>query len=172
MARRMYIAKYTQWCFTKEDFMKRLIAAALCLVVLCIAVSAMAQERGSKDEAVAMVKKAVAAIKADGKDKAFAVINAPGGPFHDRDLYVVVYDLSGKCLAHGANPKQIGKDLLELRDPDGKFFVKERVEMAKTQPSFWQDYKFLNPVTRQIEPKSMYLEKVDDILVGCGIYKP
>lgn len=152
--------------------MKRLIAVALCLVVLCIAVSAMAQERGSKDEAVAMVQKAVAAIKADGKDKAFAAINAPGGAFHDGDLYVVVYDLSGKCLAHGANPKQIGKDLLELRDPDGKFFVKERVEMAKTQPSFWQDYKFLNPVTRQIEPKSMYLEKVDDMLVGCGVYKP
>ena len=111
-------------------------------------------------------------VKADGKDQTFAVINAPGGPYHDRDLYVVVYDLSGKCLAHGANPKQIGKDLLELRDPDGKFFVKERVEMAKTQPSFWQDYKFLNPVTRQIEPKSMYLEKVDDMLVGCGVYKP
>ncbi|HML54864.1 MAG TPA: cache domain-containing protein [Solidesulfovibrio magneticus] len=152
--------------------MKRLLVVALCFAVLGFAATAMAEERGSKDEAVAMVKKAVAAIKADGKDQTFAVINAPGGPYHDRDLYVVVYDLSGKCLAHGANPKQIGKDLLELRDPDGKFFVKERVEMAKTQPSFWQDYKFLNPVTRQIEPKSMYLEKVDDMLVGCGIYKP
>ena len=152
--------------------MKRLLVVALCLAVMGFAATAMAEERGTKDEAVAMVKKAVAAIKADGKDKAFAAINAPGGTFHDRDLYVVVYDLSGKCLAHGANPKQIGKDLLELRDPDGTFFVKERVEMAKTQASFWQGYKFLNPMTRQIEPKSMYLEKVDDVLVGCGVYKP
>ena len=156
----------------KNTFRPTLIAAALCLAVLSVAATAMAEERGSKDEAVAMVKKAVAAIKADGKEKAFAAIDDPKGPYRDRDLYVVVYDLSGKCLAHGANPKQIGKDLLELRDPDGKFFVKERVEMAKTQPSFWQDYKFLNPVTRQIEPKSMYLEKVDDMLVGCGVYKP
>jgi signal transduction histidine kinase len=157
---------------TKEDSMKRLTTAVLFLALSCFAAIAMADDRGTKDEAVAMVKKAVAAIKTDGKEKAFEAINAPGAPFHDRDLYVVVYDLSGKCLAHGANPKQIGKDLLELRDPDGKFFVKERVEMAKTQDSFWQDYKFLNPVTRQIEPKSMYMEKVDGMLVGCGVYKP
>lgn len=119
-----------------------------------------------------MVQKAVAAIKADGRDKAFAAIDDPKGPFRDRDLYVVVYDLTGKCLAHGANPRQIGKDLIELRDPDGKFFVKERVELAKTKDSFWQDYKFLDPMTKLIEPKSMYLEKMGDILVGCGIYKP
>jgi signal transduction histidine kinase len=153
--------------------MKRPIPVWLCLAVLCLAASAaLAQEsKGTKEEAVAMVKKAVAAIKADGKEKTFAAIDDPNGPYRDRDLYVVVYDLSGKCLAHGANPKQIGKDLLELRDPDGKFFVKERVELGKTKDSFWQDYKFLNPSNKLIEPKSMYLEKVDGMLVGCGVYK-
>lgn len=153
--------------------MKRLPLVWLCLVGLCFtAAIARAEDRGTKEEAVAMVQKAVAAIKADGREKTFSAINDPKGPFNDRDLYVVVYDLQGKCLAHGANPKQIGKDLTELRDPDGKFFVKERVELAKTKDSFWQDYKFLNPMTKLIEPKSMYMEKVDDIMVGCGIYKP
>ena len=76
-------------------------------------------------EGLAMVKKAVAAIKADGKEKTFSAIDDPNGPYRDRDLYVVVYDLSGKCLAHGANPKQIGKDLLELRDPDGTLLSPE-----------------------------------------------
>ncbi len=153
--------------------MKRPLLVWLCLAVLCLAASAaLAQEsKGTKEEAVAMVKKAVAAIKADGKEKTFSAIDDPNGPYRDRDLYVVVYDLSGKCLAHGANPKQIGKDLLELRDPDGKFFVKERVELGKTKDSFWQDYKFLNPSNKLIEPKSMYLEKVDGMLVGCGVYK-
>lgn len=157
----------------KEAPMKRLSYSALCLFLLLLtAMPAAAQDRGTKDEAVAMVKKAIAAIKADGNEKAFAAINDKAGPFQDRDLYVVVYNLDGKCLAHGANAKQIGKDLLELRDPDGKFFVKERVALGKTQDSFWQDYKFLNPQTKQIEPKSMYLEKTGDLLVGCGIYKP
>ncbi|EFL49817.1 putative cache sensor protein [Solidesulfovibrio fructosivorans JJ]] len=153
--------------------MKRLSLILLCLVGLSLVAAPLwAQNRGTKKEAEAMVKKAVAAIKADGREKAFAAIDDPKGPFRDRDLYVVVYDLQGKCLAHGANSKQIGKDLIGLRDPDGKFFVKERVELAKTHDSFWQDYKFINPMTKLIEPKSMYMEKVGDILVGCGIYKP
>ncbi|MGE4536923.1 MAG: cache domain-containing protein [Desulfovibrio sp.] len=153
--------------------MKRLSLLFLFLVGLSLVAAPLwAQNRGTKEEAEAMVKKAVAAIKADGREKAFAAIDDPKGPFRDRDLYVVVYDLQGKCLAHGANSKQIGKDLIGLRDPDGKFFVKERVELAKTHDSFWQDYKFINPMTKLIEPKSMYMEKVGDILVGCGIYKP
>ena len=43
--------------------------------------------------------------------------------------------------------------------------------MAKTKGSGWQDYKFVNPETKQIEPKSMYIEKYDNVIVACGIYK-
>jgi hypothetical protein len=49
--------------------------------------------------------------------------------------------------------------------------VKERVELAKTKNKFWQQYKFTNPVTKQIEHKAMYMETMGDVLVGCGIYK-
>uniref|UniRef100_I2Q6E6 Cache domain protein n=1 Tax=Desulfovibrio sp. U5L TaxID=596152 RepID=I2Q6E6_9BACT len=153
--------------------MKRLPLVWLCLALCCfLPAAALAEERGTKEEAMAMVQKAVAAIKADGQEKAFAAINDPKGPFVDRDLYVVVYDLHGKCLAHGANAKQIGRDLTELRDPDGKFFIKERIELGQAKENFWQDYKYLNPMTKLIEPKSMYMEKTGDLLVGCGIYKP
>ncbi|EHJ47933.1 Cache type 2 domain protein [Solidesulfovibrio carbinoliphilus subsp. oakridgensis] len=153
--------------------MKRLPLVWLCLVLCCLLpAAALAEERGSKEEAMAMVQKAVAAIKADGQEKTFAAISDSKGPFVDRDLYVVVYDLHGKCLAHGANAKQIGRDLTELRDPDGKFFIKERIELGKAKDNFWQDYKYLNPMTKLIEPKSMYMEKTGDLLVGCGIYKP
>jgi signal transduction histidine kinase len=132
---------------------------------------ARAAEFGTAAEAEALVKKAAAYIKANGKEKAFSEISNPKGPFTDRDLYVVVYDLNGKCLAHGQNPKMAGKDLIDLKDPDGKAFVKERVEMAKSKDKFWQDYKFTNPLNKKIEPKSMYLEKHGDLMVGCGIYK-
>ena len=132
---------------------------------------AQSAEIGTAAEAEAMVKKAAAYIKANGKDKGFAEISNPQGPFKDRDLYVVVYDLNGKCLAHGQNPKMAGKDLIEMKDPDGKAFVKERVELAKTKDKFWQDYKFTNPVSKKVEPKSMYMEKHGDMLIGCGIYK-
>lgn len=151
--------------------MKRIITLSLAILILTFGGVAAAAEFGTPAEAEAMVKKAVAEVKAAGKDKAFAEFSNPKGKFVDRDLYITVYDLSGKCLAHGANAKMIGKDLLDLKDPDGKFFVKERIEIAKAKGGGWQDYKFTNPVTKKVEPKAMYFEKAGDIIVACGAYK-
>jgi cytochrome c len=156
--------------------MKRLFSIAIAALAMAFAVApAAAQDKakGTAAEATAMVEKAIAHIKKAGRDKAFADFNNPKGPFTDRDLYVVVYDMTGKVLSHGANPKMIGKDVIELRDNDGKYFVKERVEMMSKGPNAkgWQDYKFLNPVSKQIEPKSMFIQRFEDMIVGCGIYK-
>jgi cytochrome c len=141
------------------------------LFLLTTMATVMAAEFGTAAEAEALVKKAVAAFKANGKEKAFADFSNPKGPFVDRDLYIFVYDLNGKCVAHGANQKMIGKDLIEMKDVDGKLYVKERIEIAKTKGKGWQDYKFTNPVSKKIEQKSAYIEKLDDLIVGCGIYK-
>jgi cytochrome c len=110
-------------------------------------------------------------MKANGKEKTFAEVNNPKGQFTDRDLYIFVYDLHGKCVAHGFNQKMIGKDLAEMKDPDGKLYVKERIEIAKTKGSGWQDYKFTNPVTKKLEPKTAFVQKHEDLIVGCGAYK-
>ena len=123
------------------------------------------------DDATAMVKKGVAFIKASGKDKGYAEISSKTSQFKKEDLYLVVYGLDGTVHAHGANEKMIGKNLIELKDIDGKPFVKERVELAKTKGTFWQDYKFTNPETKKIEPKAMYCEKLDETVVCGGIYK-
>lgn len=122
-------------------------------------------------EATAMVKKGVAFIKASGKEKGYAEISTKGGQFTDRDLYLAVYGMDGTVRAHGANEKMVGKNLIELKDVDGKAFVKERVDLAASKGTFWQDYKFTNPVSKKIEPKSMYCEKLDDAIVCGGIYK-
>ncbi|MFD0666709.1 cache domain-containing protein [Ramlibacter sp. MAHUQ-53] len=129
-----------------------------------------AGERATKADAEAMVAKGVAALKAKG-DAAFVEMTAPSKTFADRDLYLVVYDMNGKCLAHGQNAKQVGKDLLNLKDPDGKEFVKERVSLASSKGKFWQDYKFTDPLTKTIQPKQMYCEKVGSHVVCGGIYK-
>lgn len=146
------------------------VAAAV--VVAGVALPAWAAERATKDEAMAMVKKAVATIKSDGPDKAYASFNDKKGAFVDRDLYVVVYGLDGKVLAHGANEKLIGQNLIDAKDPDGKPFVKERTEMARAHEDFWQDYKFTDPLTKKIEPKQMYCQRLNETAVCAGIYKP
>lgn len=152
--------------------MKRTLTSIF-LAVFMLAVShiAVAAEFGTPAEAEALVKKAVAEIKVSGKDKAFAEINNTKGKFTDRDLYVFVYDMSGKCVAHGFNQKMIGKDLVDMQDPDGKFYVKERIEISKTKGKGWQDYKFTNPISKKVENKTAYIEKVDDLIVGSGAYK-
>lgn len=147
------------------------VAAALVAALSLFSVSSLAATGATKDEAVAMVKKAVAAIKAEGPDKAYAEISDPAGKFVDRDLYIVVYGLDGMVLAHGADAKRIGTNQIADKDPDGKEFVKERVQLAATHASFWQSYKFMNPVTQKVEPKEMYCERLDQTVVCGGVYQ-
>ncbi len=148
---------------------KRLLGTLLCGLVM--AGAAHASDQGTAAEAEVMVKKAIAFIKANGPEKAYDEFTN-GKSFKDRDLYVIVYDLNGKNLAQGANPKLVGKDLIGLKDADGKLLIKLFVDLAKEKGKGWvEGYKFLNPVTQKIEGKAMYLERVGDTLVGCGIYK-
>jgi cytochrome c len=149
--------------------MKTLLAA---VISLALCGGAVAAEKGSKEEAVAMVKKAVAMVKSDGKEKTFAAISDPTNTnFHDRDLYIYVYDFNGVALAHGNNPKMVGKSLIGLKDNEGKLMIKEMIEVAKTKGSGTVDFKWPNPVTKTVESKAGYVERVDDFLIGSGAYK-
>jgi cytochrome c len=146
--------------------------AALTLTAFAFSAPVAAKEgNATAAEAQAMVKKGIAFIKTNSKEKGYTEISNKAGQFIDRDLYLVVYGLDGTVRAHGANEKMIGKNLIELKDVDGKAFVKERVELAQSKGTFWQDYKFTNPTSKKIEPKSMYCEKLDDAVVCGGIYK-
>lgn len=145
---------------------------ALCAAAALCATPLYAQEsRATRAEAEAMVKRGVEAIRSMGRQKAFSAITAPSRTFVDRDLYLAVYDLNGRCLAHGQNAKQVGQDLIDMRDPDGKPFIRERVELARTKGKFWQEYKFTDPLTKTVLPKQMYCELAGDVVVCGGVYK-
>ncbi len=129
-------------------------------------------ERGNAEDAKALVKRGIAYLKSNGPEQAYAAFNNPKGQFVDRDLYLFVFDANGKALAHGANGKLIGKDMMEIKDSEGKFFIKTFYEVANKKGSGWVDYKWPHPVTKVIEQKSSYVEKLDNgYLIGCGIYK-
>lgn len=147
------------------------LAQAAIVGILVAGSSAYAAENATAKEAEAMVKKGVAFMKANGKEKGYAEITSKQSQFTDRDLYLTVYRLDGQMMAHGANEKMVGRNFIDLKDVDGKEFVRERLELAKTKGAFWQDYKFTNPVSKKVEPKSMYCERHDDIVVCGGIYK-
>jgi hypothetical protein len=151
------------------------IAAAAALVLgtaLGASVAMAAEQRVTPKEAEAMVKKGVMSIKAGPRDKVLAEMTDKNGPWVDRELYLTVYKMDGTALAHGANAKFVGKNMIDLRDANGKEHIRERMDIAKTKSAFWQDFVFLNPVNKKMEPKQMYCEKADELIVCGGIYKP
>jgi methyl-accepting chemotaxis protein len=139
-------------------------------ILLARTVSAFKLDENRAD-AVDMVKRAIAFVRANGKDTAFAEFNQPGPDFKRQDLYINVIDVRGTTMAHGENKALVGKNLIALKDADGKRFIQEFINVATSKGSGWVDYRWPNPVTGMIESKSTYIEKVDDIVVGCGIYR-
>ena len=152
--------------------MGRNVMMAVAVALAVAAVPAPADEsRATRADAEKMVRKGIDFLKKNGREKAAAEMTAPSKTFVDRDLYLVIYDMKGVPLAHGQNAKQVGRSLIDLKDPDGKLFVKERVELAKSQGRFWQDYKFTDPLTKKVLPKQMYCERSDDLVVCGGVYR-
>jgi len=150
--------------------MKRLVLYVM-IMILCLAVSISVYASASTEEAEAMVKKAVAFMKENGKEKALAEFNKPKSPFVKGELYIFVYDMNATIVAHPIKPALIGKNLLEMTDYSGKYFRKEIVRIAKEKGKGWVDYDYQNPVSKKIELKTTYFEKVGDLIICCGAYK-
>lgn len=152
---------------------KSIIAVALLGAQLAVSAGALAAEHGNEAEAQAMVKQAVALIKSAGPEKAYKTFtDHPDGAFKDRDMYVFVYDFDGNCLAQGANPKMVGKNLIGMKDVDGNAFIKGEIDLVKSKGSGWYGpYKFNNPNTSTYELKKSYCEQgAANSMVCVGIY--
>lgn len=148
----------------------------LLLAALTMVAPATAAEFGTKAEAVAMVKRVQAQFKKDGPEITFkAVSDKATKAYQDRDLYPFIYYVSGPNngvnVAHGARPALIGKNLIDLKDQDGKYLIREMIKIANGPGSGWVDYKWPNPITNKIEDKSSYIEKMGDYFVGVGVYR-
>jgi signal transduction histidine kinase len=151
--------------------MKTVLTIVLALLLGSVA-GVQAQQFGTRDEAKALVERAAAFLRENGKEKAIEAFNDKSGKFVDRDLYIVMANMSdGMRVAHGFNPKMIGKSLLTFKDVEGKAYGVEILEKAKTAGSGWVDYKFTNPVTKKIADKSSYIVRVDDFVLMAGAYK-
>lgn len=146
----------------------------LVVSTLFLSFSAMpcaASDRGTAEEAVAMVKKVIDDMKTDGKEKIIRDVQSGSARYKDRDLYVFISGMDGVTRANGINPKIAGKNLNDIKDADGKSIGKERFELARTKGKGWQDYRWPDPLTKETRKKSTYLEKYEDVVVSCGIYR-
>jgi signal transduction histidine kinase len=136
---------------------------------MLLAVAAKADGQATPDDAKAMATKAAEYLKTVGPDKAFPEFDAKDNTtWHDRDLYVTVVDSKGVAVAHGSSPGLIGKPVVDLKDVDGKPFIRE---MQAIEQVGWVDYKWQDPLTKAVEPKTVYVVRTGDYVVGVGTYK-
>jgi len=143
---------------------------AIVLGTLAIAFAAPTPAH-TADDAKALAERAVAHIRAVGRDQAFADFSRPDGGFVDGDLYVFCQDVSGVVVAHGGNPKLVGRNMADVRGPDGRLSNVEINQLGLSQGSGWLEFRWPNPATKRIELKDAYVLKVDDRTVcGSGYY--
>lgn len=151
----------------------RTMLTAMAVAATLAAAPAVAQELASGDEAKALFDKAMAYYQENGRDAAFAAFNDPEGEFVDRDLYVFCLDFEGGWHAMGAKPELVGRSAIDLKDKDGKFLVKEMIEVARNDGTGVVNYTWPNPVTGKVGGKSSYIQRLgdEDYFCGMGYYQ-
>ncbi|NHZ37675.1 cache domain-containing protein [Massilia rubra] len=150
--------------------MKLLMSAA----AVCLAFTAgQACATGPTDkDAIAMVERGAALIMAKGKDELVKKINAKDKDFVQGELYLDMRDLqTGIVLAHPINPSIVGKDLIDVPDASGKKYRRDIINLGQSKGKGWIDYQYKNPTNGKIEPKTTYIQRVDDVILEAGIYK-
>lgn len=143
----------------------------LTAALMLVAAPAVYAQEAERAAAVALADKAVANIQKKGVEEACKDFADPKAGYIQGDVYVVVQDMQCKMVCHATIPRMNGKDMIELKDANGKYFTKEMRSVAQSGKPGWVDYVWPNPTSKVLEPKSAYVRKADDkYMVSVGIY--
>ena len=131
------------------------------LAAVAFAGTGWAGDTATRDECVAKAKEAAQLVKDVGLDQALTQINDKTGPFVWKDTYVFTVDLDKTMvIAHPIKPGLIGKNLMALKDVNGKMFFAEFINTAKNGGEGWVSYMWPKPGEKQPSPKVTYVYKV------------
>jgi cytochrome c len=151
-------------------YLQSVAAAAALFVAFSVAVPASGADYATKDEAVTLVKQAIARTADVGIDKAKPEFMDHEGKFFDRDLYLIVIDKDGIRVVHGQNPKLVGKTYYDAVDVNGKEYGKDVQRISTGPGEGWTSYVFKDPITGKVLPKQAYVEKAGDYTYIAGVY--
>jgi TRAP-type uncharacterized transport system substrate-binding protein len=156
---------------------RKFVAGGLLALFAAASPAGAVSEFGTRDEAVAMVHRVQEMFKKLGAEGTFAAIKRKAPGTIDRDLYAYVIDTKDftnwVVMANGAIPTMTtGTSLWDFRDQNGKYLGRQQAEVCKSGRG-WVDFRWLNPVTQQIDDKSAYIERIGDTsyCIGVGIYR-
>jgi cytochrome c len=118
-----------------------------------------------------MSERASAYIATAGEAKALSGFTSRDSGFVDGDLFVFCYDRLGVVVAHGENASLVGRNLLHLKDTDGREPIAMGVKVGFETGRGWIDYTWPNPATKKIERKYAYMIRTHDVVCGVGYYR-
>jgi methyl-accepting chemotaxis protein len=134
------------------------------------AVSAFKLQQGTAEEAAELVRRAVDMRKRGSRDQFLRSVTDKTQGFFDRDMYVFVLDANGTYLAFGGNQAKVGTRVQDIPGIDGNRLLKSIVDQASIEPG-WVEYDITNPATGKVQTKMSFVQQVDDVFAGCGVYK-
>lgn len=153
--------------------MRKLTILLAALVLFPSAAASEERAKATTKEAEMLVRKAIAYLEKEGKEKALAAFNDPKGPFTYLDLYVLVMARDGTVLAHGRNQKFVGQNDTNKKDAAGNYHFARRItEIGNGPGKGWLEYAIENPQSHRTENKVAYVERAGDFIVSCGVFKP
>ena len=126
-----------------------------------------------KSFVVDAVDSAVKLLEHEGS-KAFDMLRDKRSQYLYQDTYVFVIADNGVELVNAAFPKLEGRNVIDYKDADGNYFVKEFINVAKNKGHGWVDYQWPKPGDVEKSQKSTYVRKamVDGkmVVVCAGLY--
>ncbi|MGC4365446.1 methyl-accepting chemotaxis protein [Hydrogenophaga sp. R2] len=137
---------------------------------LARAVASFMLQQGTAEEALHLVERAVGFRQQVGREAFVRELTEPSRGFHDRDMYIFALDASGVYRAFGGKPEKVGSRVQDIAGIDGNALLASIIEQAEHGPG-WVEYDIVNPATGTVQAKMSYVVKVDDLYVGCGVYK-
>jgi methyl-accepting chemotaxis protein len=126
--------------------------------------------QGTAGEALDLVEQARDARGSMGLAAFCEFITEPGNGFHDRDMYVFALDAGGAYCAFGGNPAKLGTRVQDIAGVDGAGLLQAITSQGDQEPG-WVEYDIVNPASGVVQAKMSYVMKVDNLYLGCGVYK-
>ncbi|MBB3263257.1 signal transduction histidine kinase [Azospirillum sp. OGB3] len=144
------------------------------LITLLVAAVHPAGTRAQTDDPErvrAIALKAADLIAARGLEAAAAVFNRDG-EFRHEALYVTVIDFAGVWKVYPPRPAGVGMSVINVKDPDGRDIVRDILSVARDAGEGWVEYRWLNPASNRIEPKTTFVKRVpgQDLVAYVGLY--
>jgi len=150
------------------------IATIVSLFMFCIFGTAIASDIATQEECMAKCKEAADMVAEKGLEATLAVISDKEGPFVWKDTYVFCIDTEKKAnVAHPITPNLVGKNLMHVKDVNGKLFFAEFINTANGAGSGWVEYMWPKPGEKTPSLKATYVYKVpgESVFMAAGIYK-